>query len=257
MVKVEADFLSLDSTVQVVEDQGLSLDVIFKINAFLADEEDENGKELENPDAEIVDDSAVVGEVDVKVYDEKWVDYWYAADADGAHMHIFVEAVCSVVKENVSPKVFHKNDGEIDGKHMVWGRVAVLDNNFHSLNLDKACWDKENATNLFLGIEDFLVDMMNVDFIVLDLFHYSYESAINNPGFLLLTDSDSLKSMEEEDQFLQLKNELEKELLSQGFIYSGDKKEKRYMIKKYDHSYTYKTKSKNNNRTTKEVLKSF
>lgn len=251
MIKVEAENFYLDPDVKVTNQERLSLDVYFKVLTFLDDEE---GVEVDNPDIEIQDDSAIIATLNAKVYDDKWVDYDYAADADGAHMHIFHEAVAPIERNSISHSDFRKRDGELNGKHMVWGRVAVIDNNFHALRVDKSVWNSEEIRGLFTEIEGFLVDILNTDFIVLDLKQISLDAVKTSPGLLLMTDSLKLKRLETEDQLTTLNHELEVYLLSQGFIYTGNKN---YMVKKYDSLYSYKTKAKNNNRSIRRVLKSF
>lgn len=113
------DFVLLSSEVQIHNDEDISLDVIFQFHTYINDE------------------SSNVGGINVKVYDEKWCDMLYAADADGAHEHIF-SSVVKQIKKNIPKLDFGNVDDNYDGERFqVWGRVAVMDCNFHAFQLDK------------------------------------------------------------------------------------------------------------------------
>lgn len=54
---------------------------------------------------EIKDDITVVVISKVKIYDDKWVDFYYAADPDGAHTDIFGTVVVPIEKEQLHNKL--------------------------------------------------------------------------------------------------------------------------------------------------------
>ncbi|MFP3728922.1 hypothetical protein U8V72_27420 [Priestia filamentosa] len=248
MIKIDRDSIFLDSDVEITNQEGLSIDVLFKATALIEayDENDEIESEvLElvkiNDSIDIEDNLAIVGKTSVKIYDDKWTDYLYAADADGAHMDIFGPVVKSVDRESVTPTFFKKNDGMIEGKHMVWGRVAIIDTNFHAFTLNKECWNKETSKKVFLAIEDYLVDILNIDFLLLDLNFFDTDIIKTNPSLLLLGDTEKILTLQNESGLHKLQKEAYLELLELGFISASDSNNMNYMIKNYNDSFSYKT----------------
>lgn len=266
MKKIDKECISLDNNVEIINEERLSLDVVFRVTSYIEgdaatedviENEDSNFVWLDESIETIDDEFAVVGKTDVKVYDDKWVDFFYAADSDGAHTDIFGVVVEPVVKNSVTKTIFKKNDGMVKGKHMVWGRVAVMDTNFHSFDLDKKCWNKEIAKEVFSEMEDYLVDILNIDFLVLDLNFRNIDTIKTNPGLLLLGDTEKLLTLQNENDLQELKMEVYGGLSDLGFIPAASSNNVNYMIKKYDSNFSYQTDSKNNDRKIRGVLKSF
>lgn len=219
LIKEEIDTIGINisSEVKIHDQEGLSIDVFIPFQSY----------------SEEMEDLVEIGSVNVKVFDERWSDYWYASDADGAHMHIFGNVVKQVSREEANEiidvlgqQAFTNEDVEyVDGKRKVWGRVAVIDTNHHAFNLQKEFWHEEVAQKLFKQTEDYLLNVMNVDFIVLDLNHLSIEDAKGSPSLLLLSNSESLINMDSNYDFNKVKEDVEEYLSDKGYSPSGDDNE--------------------------------
>lgn len=219
VIKEEIDTIGINisNEVKIHDQEGLSVDVFIPFQSY----------------SEEVEDLVEIGSVNVKVFDERWSDFWYASDADGAHMHIFGNVVKQVSREEaneiidaIRKRAFSNEDIEyVDGKRKVWGRVAVIDTNHHAFNLQKEFWHQEVVQKLFKQVEDYLLNVINVDFIVLDLNHDSMEYAKSSPSLLLLSNPEAITQIDSNYDYDKVKEDIEDYLSDKGYSASGDDNE--------------------------------
>lgn len=136
-----------------------------------------------------------------------------------------------IEKESVTQQTFNKNDGMIKGKHMVWGRVAIIDTNFYPFKFTRECWNKETAKAFLIDLEEYLVDILNIDFLLLDLNYSSIDSIKQNPSLLLLGYTEKILTLQNDHDLQELKKEAYAELLElEVLLRVGQKKKVNYGI---------------------------
>lgn len=231
MLKEEVnEYVQIGYQVKIIDQEGLSIDVLIPLERF----SDEEGECVE------------IGSVNVKVFDDKWSEFCYAADADGGHMHIFEDVVAQISPEEVNEieseyaeaeeQGYLLDQDEIDydkdGKRKVWGRVAIIDNAHHAFNIEKNFWSQVATKKLFKQVEHYLVSIMNVDFIVLDINHSSVEMIKSNPSLSLLADTEKLLEVYGDYDYKEIREEVEEYLFEYGYMRAGIDSDCNYLVKK-------------------------